>query len=96
MRFEKSSAHRILRAQKWKNYIPRLVHTLNEDDVVVGNIGGWECTVAEGGHFEHVREVYEEVHCSLWQKKVRYEELSNIVAKQTATKGHNSKSHCKV
>ncbi|KAJ4438493.1 hypothetical protein ANN_14438 [Periplaneta americana] len=28
----KSSVHRILRAQKWKPYIPRLVHALNEDD----------------------------------------------------------------
>ncbi|KAJ4432738.1 hypothetical protein ANN_21376 [Periplaneta americana] len=27
----KSSVHRILRAQKWKTYIPRLVHALNED-----------------------------------------------------------------
>ena len=29
---EKSSVHRILRAQKLKSYIPRLVHALNEDD----------------------------------------------------------------
>ena len=29
---EKSSVHRILRAQKWKLYIPRLVHAINEDD----------------------------------------------------------------
>ncbi|KAJ4441555.1 hypothetical protein ANN_11411 [Periplaneta americana] len=28
----KSSVHRILRAQKWNPYIPRLVHALNEDD----------------------------------------------------------------
>ncbi|KAJ4444689.1 hypothetical protein ANN_06486 [Periplaneta americana] len=28
----KSSVHRILRAHKWKPYIPRLVHALNEDD----------------------------------------------------------------
>ncbi|KAJ4429546.1 hypothetical protein ANN_21715 [Periplaneta americana] len=28
----KSSVHRILRAKKWKPYIPRLVHALNEDD----------------------------------------------------------------
>ena len=35
---EKSSVHRILRAQKWKPYILRLVHALNEDDVVVGSV----------------------------------------------------------
>ena len=29
---EESSVHRILRAQKWKSYIPRLVHALNEGD----------------------------------------------------------------
>ena len=29
---EKSSVHRILGAQKWKPYIPRLIHALNEDD----------------------------------------------------------------
>ena len=29
---EKSSVHRILRVQKWKPYIPRLVHALNEDN----------------------------------------------------------------
>ena len=29
---KKSSVHRILRAQKWKSYIPGLVHALNEDD----------------------------------------------------------------
>ena len=29
---QKSSVHRILRAQKWKPYIPRLAHALNEDD----------------------------------------------------------------
>ena len=29
---EKSSVHRIFPAQKWKPYIPRLVHALNEDD----------------------------------------------------------------
>ena len=29
---EKSSVHRILRAQKWKPYIPSLVQELNEDD----------------------------------------------------------------
>ncbi|KAJ4448112.1 hypothetical protein ANN_10124 [Periplaneta americana] len=28
----KSSVHRILRAQKWKPHIPRLVHALTEDD----------------------------------------------------------------
>ena len=35
---EKSSVHRILRAQKWKPYILRLVHELNEDNVVVGSV----------------------------------------------------------
>ena len=29
---EKSSVHRILWAQKWKPYVPRLVHALNEND----------------------------------------------------------------
>ena len=29
---DKSSVHQILRAQKWKPYILRLVHALNEDD----------------------------------------------------------------
>ena len=29
---EKSSVHRILCAQKWKPYVPRLVHALNEND----------------------------------------------------------------
>lgn len=29
---DKSSVHRILRAKKWKPYIPRLLHALNEDD----------------------------------------------------------------
>ena len=29
---EKSSVHRNFRIQKWKPYIPRLVHALNEDD----------------------------------------------------------------
>ena len=29
---EKSSVQRIIRAQKWKPYIPRLVYALNEDD----------------------------------------------------------------
>ncbi|KAJ4439897.1 hypothetical protein ANN_08026 [Periplaneta americana] len=28
----RSSVHRILRSQKWKPYIPRLLHALNEDD----------------------------------------------------------------
>ena len=35
---EKSSVHRILRTQKWKHYILRLVHTLNEDDIIVGSV----------------------------------------------------------
>ena len=43
---EESSVHRILRAQKWKPYIPRLVHVRRRC---------WECTVTEDGHFEHVR-----------------------------------------
>ena len=43
---EKSSVHRILRAQKWKPHIPRHVHVRRRC---------WECTVAAGGHFEHIR-----------------------------------------
>ena len=43
---EKYSIHRILRAQKWKPYIPKFVHARRHC---------WECTVAEGGHFERIR-----------------------------------------
>ena len=39
---EKYSVHRILRAQKWKPYIPKLVHALNEDDVVIGSVLPWQ------------------------------------------------------
>ena len=44
----KSSDHRILRAQKWNPYIPRLIHVRRLC---------WECrpTVGEGGHLEHSR-----------------------------------------
>ena len=42
---QNSSVHRIFRAQKWKPYIPRLVHVRRRY---------WGCTVAKGGHFEHI------------------------------------------
>ena len=58
---EKSSVHRILRAQKWKPYIPRLIHALNKDDplatiqMVCRSVRRrrLECTMPEGGNFEH-------------------------------------------
>ena len=43
---EKSSIHRILRAQKWKPYIPRLVHAINEDDP---NFVSGSCTSVRKG-----------------------------------------------
>ena len=43
---DNESVHGILRAQKLKPYIPRLVHIRRRC---------WKYTVAEGGHFEHAR-----------------------------------------
>ena len=43
---EKSSVNRILRAQKWKPYIARLIHV---------RCRCLEYTVEEGGHFEIVQ-----------------------------------------
>ena len=43
---EKSTVHWILRARNWKRYIPRFVHVWCHC---------WECTAAEGAHFEYVQ-----------------------------------------
>ena len=50
---EKSSVHRILRAQKWKPYIPRFVHALNETQIGDCNfVSGSRTSVTKGKIFK--------------------------------------------